>query len=95
MADKIPCPFVYKNGDNCLGHVARIEIHKADLEWRFGDDGAWQFRIAGGTKYHLTCSEHDKHAGMIPGDNKQIVLDFDHMPEPLRQVVIGTMVHGR
>ena len=87
MADPIPCPFVYSNGKSCSGHVARIEVYKADLEWTFGGAG-WSFDFRPRSHYHVFCSEKGNHAGYKREDRLKFY--YDQLPEGLQDVIAQT-----
>jgi len=60
----IPCPYVYKGGKPCTGHIIRIEGYKADISWALQEVGTWQFSVGQPrSHYHLFCSEKGNHAG--------------------------------
>ena len=86
--DKIPCPFVYANGKKCPGHVVRVEVYKADVEWSPDANGRWRIsRLEPRSHYHLFCSKRDNHAGMQRSDDERMKFYRNELPEALREVI--------
>jgi hypothetical protein len=88
---KVPCPFVYKSGKRCLGHIVSMAAFKADLEWVLTDDGNWRFSAFPRTHFHLYCSEKGNHAGMRRSDNEQMKLFGDKLPAELLRLIKSTI----
>lgn len=89
MKMETPCPYVYKNGKRCPGHIVRVEAYKADLKWSFDkEQGQWNFTWdEPRSHYHLFCSEKDNHAGF--GREDALKFYLGQLPEGLRNVIAG------
>jgi hypothetical protein len=58
MGEKIPCPFMYSNGQRCTGHVYEARAYGPK-----GPDGIVHREDV--KKYRLWCSEKGDHAGAV------------------------------
>ncbi|MFQ5774172.1 MAG: hypothetical protein ACE5GS_06630 [Kiloniellaceae bacterium] len=90
----LPCPFIYKDGRRCPGHIVRIEAYKADLRWSLRDDGAWVFDLAQRSHFHLFCSAKGNHAGVRRRDDPQMKFFWNHLPEEVLGLVSLTGVRA-
>jgi len=93
--DALPCPFVYANGKQCSGRVVRVEVYKADIEWREGPEGEWVFDWSPRSHYHLFCSEKGNHAGYKRRDAGGMKFYFNQLPDAVRTLVESTSVPAR
>jgi hypothetical protein len=89
--NKVPCPFVYANGEKCRGHVVRVEAYRANLAWALDRNGQWAFGYSPRSHYHVTCSEKGNHA-MGGDDDPRMKFFWDTLPEELRRVLKATCV---
>ena len=86
--EEVPCPFVYKGGKQCQGHIIGVEAFKADLAWSRKDDGSWRFGWGRPrSHFHLRCSLKDNHAGFGRPDSEGLKMYYDQLPESLRRIV--------
>ena len=85
--DKIQCPFVYASGKKCTGHVARVEVYKADISWVGQPDGTWGFAFDPRSHFHLFCSERDNHAGYARRDDERMKFYADTLPKEIWQAI--------
>jgi hypothetical protein len=82
----IPCPYVYKGGRSCKGHVTRVEAFKADLVWSMIAEGEWAFSVgAPHSHYHLHCSKQGNHAGF--GRDDALKFYYSELSPELQAVV--------
>lgn len=89
---KIKCPFVYANGKRCNGHIASVEVYKADVVWNAGPDGNWGLEVGiPESRYHLVCSEEGKHCGDSPPDNEQMKLFYSDLPEEIAEIITASL----
>jgi len=87
---RIACPFVYANGRVCVGHVVRVEVYKADMDWSLDAEGVWHFGFRPRSHFHLFCSEKGNHAGFRRQDSAALKFWFDTLPEDVRRVIQAT-----
>jgi hypothetical protein len=90
LGARIACPFVYANGRVCVGHVVRVEVYKADMDWSVDAEGVWHFGFRPRSHFHLFCSEKGNHAGFRGQDPVALKYWFDHLPEGLQRIIQGT-----
>ncbi len=90
----IKCPFVYANGKQCTGHVAKIEAYKATVEWSQQPDGSWDFSWIPRSHYHLFCSEKSNHAGNVKSGENGTKYHWDDLPDAARSVLENTRSQG-
>ncbi len=85
---EIPCPYLYARGQQCAGHIVRVEAYKADLQWVHDASGNWTF-VCGEPRshYHLFCSEKGNHSGSMRADNDQMKRFFGDLPVELQAVI--------
>jgi hypothetical protein len=82
-----PCPYVHTNGDQCPGHIVKVEAFNADLRWTFDESGNGTFNHSQPrSQYHLFCSERGNHAD--DSGTEQMQCYIISMPDELL-VVIG------
>jgi hypothetical protein len=64
----VRCPYLYKGGKRCTGHIVRIEAFKADICWA-EKDGRWRCSVGEPrSHYHVYCSLKGNHAGCVGPD---------------------------
>ncbi len=83
---KIACPFLYDNGEQCTGHIVRIEVYKVDIAFSADDNGDWMpsFTSEPRSHFHMVCSEKGYHAGSMRPDDSPLKFYFDELPEKIR-----------
>lgn len=89
---KIGCPFVYANGKRCNGHIASVEVYKADVVWKAGPDGNWSLEVGiPESRYHLVCSEKGNHFDDVRPHDEQMKMFYGDLPEELAEIITASL----
>jgi hypothetical protein len=88
---KIRCPFVWKDGAQCIGHIVEAHELRAANIWA-PREGGWVFaghgqHLKSAGKLHLICSTHGEHAGADGFAQAGVIGDLDHVPVELARAV--------